>query len=385
MAITLKQLCKYATEKYKMIQISGDENTENVVDWVHMLEDPETAYFLRGCELIFTTGIARHDLEWFLQFAEGLVKGGASGWVINIGPYIEEVPEAVLDYCAKEGLPIFTVPWETRIVDITNDFCHRIIRAEESEVSVGSAFRNAIFFPNNTTQYKAILEGRAFDMSAEFSVLVLSLRVPRKEDVQGFEKSVRLHLSKILRSHSDMFSVFRMDTQLIAVLQGFDDETVEAAVERLSEVSNYGKKSYHLHCGYSGNNNSIESLTVSYRRAQELLKLSRRNQKLLVSYRKIGVQQLLIEVEDKALLKRFYDESIGILELYDEKHESDYYYILKCYLENNNSVEKVAKETFVHRNTINYKIKKIKEILNTDLSNEDYLKLMLAYKMKDLI
>ena len=66
------------------------------------------------------------------------------------------------------------------------------------------------------------------------------------------------------------------------------------------------------------------------------------------------------------------------------KHDSDYHYILKCYLDNNNSVEKVAKETFVHRNTINYKIKKIKEILGTDLSNEDSLKFLLAYKMQDL-
>ena len=93
----------------------------------------------------------------------------------------------------------------------------------------------------------------------------------------------------------------------------------------------------------------------------------------------------MIEVEDKSVLKRFYDDTIGVLELYDEKHDSDYCYILKCYLDNNDSVEKVAKDTYVHRNTINYKIKKIKEILGTTLSNEDSLQYMLAYKTKDLI
>ena len=319
MAITLKNLCKYATEKYQMIQISGDENMDNQVDWVHMLEDPETAYFLRGNELIFTTGIARSDLEWFLQFAEGLVNGGASGWVINIGPYIEEIPDKVLSYCRDQGLPLFTIPWDTRIVDITNDFCHRIIRAEESEVSVASAFRNAIFFPNNKTQYKSILEGRAFNLKADYSVLVLSLRVPRDEDVQGFEKSVRMHMNKILRQHSDLFSIFRLDTQLIVVLQGYPEEEVQGYVERLSKVSNYGKKSYHFHCGYSGSSKGIESLTVSYRRAQEVLKLAAKKRKLVVSYEDIGLQQLLIEVEDKDVLRRFYDGTLGHLERYDDK------------------------------------------------------------------
>jgi len=355
------------------------------VDWVHMLEDPETAYFLRGNELIFTTGIARSDLEWFLQFAKGLVDSGSVGWVINIGPYIEEIPKEVLAYCQSNNLPLFTIPWETRLVDVTNDFCHRIILSEESEVTIAGAFRNAIFFPNNTTQYKSVLEGRAYDLIADYSVLVMSLRVPRDEDILGFEKAVRLHMGKILQQTSDRFSIFRQDTKLVVVLQGFDEEVVNAAVSRLSKVSNYGKESYHLHCGYSGNDASIESLTSSYRRAEEVMKLAHKKKKLVVNYNEIGLQRLLIEVEDKGVLRRFYDETIGVLEIYDEKHDSDYCYILKCYLDNNNSVEKVAKEIFVHRNTINYKIRKIKEILGTSLSNEDTLQYMLAYKTKDLI
>lgn len=376
---------KHAREKYEMILVSGEGNMNNQVTWVHMLEDPEAAYFVRGNELIFTTGIARFDLNWFLQFAKGLVESGCIGWVINIGPYIREIPQEVLDYCSAEDLPLFTIPWETRIVDVTNDFCHRIIHAEESEVSIASAFRNAIFFPNNTTQYKSVLEGRAFDLNGEFSVILLSLRVPRGEDNLGFEKVVKFHMSKILNQRSELFSFFSLDTKLLVVLQDFDETVVKEAIHRLSEVSNYGKDIYHLHCGYSGNDRGIDSLTASYRRAEEVLKLAKKKHKLLVNYNDIGLQRLLIEVEDKEVLRRFYEETIGVLEVYDDKHDSDYYYILKCYLENNNSVEKVAKETYVHRNTINYKMKKIKEILGTDLSNEDSLQYLLAYRAKDLI
>ena len=73
------------------------------------------------------------------------------------------------------------------------------------------------------------------------------------------------------------------------------------------------------------------------------------------------------------------------MEAYDKKNQTDYLLTLKYYLENNASVQEVAKETYVHRNTINYKIKKIKEILQCDLNYQDCLKLLLAYQIKELL
>ena len=52
---------------------------------------------------------------------------------------------------------------------------------------------------------------------------------------------------------------------------------------------------------------------------------------------------------------------------------------------NNSSVQEVAKQTFVHRNTINYIIKKIKEILNCELNYDDKLNIMLAFYIKKLL
>lgn len=384
MAITLKHLCKYAKENYKMDQICGEGNMSNLVNWVHMLEDPETAYFLHGHELIFTTGIAPHDLEWFLVFAKGLVESEASGWVINIGPYIECVPEEVIDYCRQHDFPLFTIPWETRIVDITNDFCHKIIKAEENEVSLSGAFRNAIFFPNNSTQYRSVLEGKAFDLLGEFSILVIDMKVPAGKDVHTYEKVVRLHLSKILFGVSDKFAFIMHDRQLIVVLQDYDELAVRDAVDRLMKVCNYGGKKFRLTIGYSSPASGVESLKKSYKRAVDVQKLAYKKRQSYISYNDIGILQLLIEIDDLKVMERFYEQTLGVLEDYDDKHQSDYFYILKCYLDNNNSVEKVAKETYVHRNTINYKIKKIKEILGSDLNYEDGLKLMLAYHIKTL-
>lgn len=46
--------------------------------------------------------------------------------------------------------------------------------------------------------------------------------------------------------------------------------------------------------------------------------------------------------------------------------------VLKKYLQNNGSVNDTANQMYVHRNTINYKLKKIEEILDVDLSSLDF-------------
>lgn len=385
LAISLRYLCKYAKENYGMNLICGESNMNNLVNWVHMLEDPETASFLHGQELIFSTGIGHASTDWYLDFAKGLVENQASGLVLNIGPYIQSVPEDLIAYCREVQFPLFTIPWKTRIVDITNDFCRKIIKSEENEVSVAAAFRNVIFFPEKISEFGPVLERKEFNLEAEFCIAALSLQVPSKDRFSDFDKSVRLHLAKILYNHSDRFNIFRQDKYLIIVLQGFPQDFIESAVEHLNEVCNFGGREYHIRAGISINDAGIHSLPRNYKRAVALLHLAERQGKAAVSYRNIGLYQLLLEVEDQNVMKTFYEETLGQLEAYDEKNQTDYLFTLKQYLENDASVQEVAKETFVHRNTINYKIKKIKEILQCDLTYQDGLRLLLAFHIRELL
>lgn len=358
---------------------------DNLVNWVHMLEDPETASFLHGQELIFSTGIGHSDTDWLLDFARGLVANQASGLVLNIGPHIKYVPENLISYCKEAQFPLFTIPWKTRIVDVTNDFCRKIIKSEENEVTVSEAFRNAIFFPEKISEYRSVLERKEFDLDAEFRIVALSLQIPSNDKFSDFDKSVRVHLTKILYKYSDRFSIFRQDKYLIVVLQNFPQHVVESALDRLNEVCGYSDQAYRIRAGISINELGIGFLPRNYKRAIALLPIAERQEKVRIFYGSIGIYQLLIEVEDTNALKRFYEDTLGPLEAYDEKYQTDFLYTLKCYLDNNASVQEVAKETFMHRNTINYKIKKIKEILGCDITYQDGVNLLLAFHIKELL
>lgn len=365
--------------------ICGEENMTNLVSWVHMLEDPETATFLHGQELIFSTGIGHDNTDWFLDFAKGLVANQASGLVLNIGPYIQSVPEDLIAYCREVQFPLFTIPWKTRIVDITNDFCRKIIKSEENEMTVASAFKNAIFFPENVNEYRSVLERKEFSLDAEYSVVALSLQTPVKEKLTDYDKFIRLFLTRLLVNHSERFSIFRQDVSLVLVLQGFPQGIVENVLDRMNELGYYGDTSFAIRAGISDNDIGIQSLPRNFKRAVALLQIAEKQGKTRLAYRNIGFYQLLLEVEDAKVLQNFYHETLGKLVDFDEKNKTDFLLTLKSYLDNNASVQEVARETYVHRNTINYKVKRIKEILECELSFEECLKLLLAFHIKELL
>lgn len=385
MAITLNHLCKYSKENYGMNLICGDEKMNNLVNWVHMLEDPETAGFLHGQELIFSTGIGHTSTGWLIEFAEGLIENQASGLVLNIGPYIKSVPEELIEYCAKMNFPLFTIPWKTRIVDITNVFCRKIIKAEENEVTVAGAFRDAIFFPEKSLQYRSVLERKEFDLNAQYFVVALSLKETCNGRLSDFDKTIRMKLMSILYQTSDRFNIFRQDQYLIMVLQNFSLHVVEAAIRALNEFCLMRSPQHIIHGGISASESGILSLSQNYKRAIAVLHLAEKQQDMIKSYNDIGFYQLLIEVEDPNVLERFYKDTVGKLEDYDQRNQTDYLDTLKAYLHNNGSIQEVAKTTYVHRNTVNYKMKKIKEILQCELTYQNGLKLLLALNIKEIM
>ena len=386
MAITLKKLCKYAVENYDMRLICGEVNTNNPVSWVHMLEDPMVASFLHGQELVFVTGIGHNGNGWLTDLAKNLVDHQASGLVLNIGPYIPAPPQELIDYCSHIQFPLFTVPWKTRIVDITNDFCRKIIKSEESDVTVSSAFKDAIFAREKASEYCPVLARREFDLDADFCVAAITLPPSSDENLSDYDdKGLRMTLSRLLLGFSDRFNIFRQDKYLITVAQNFPQEMMEKTMETINEKYGSSVPKGSLHAGISLSDAGIISLFKSYKRAIALLHIAEKQSKPWISYRNIGIFQLLIEMDDHKVLEQFYQNTLGELEQYDDKNSTDYMATLRSYLNHNASVKEVAEESYVHRNTVNYKIKRIREILGTDLGYEDGLKLYLAFLVKELL
>ena len=128
MAIILEEIYEVALHRYNMKLVAGGRGLRNLVDWVHTVEEMDYVSFLKGRELIITTGIREKDEETLVRFVKSLHETGASGLVINIGKYITRVPRGVIAYSEEAGFPVFTLPWEVHLVDFNRDLCNLIYK-----------------------------------------------------------------------------------------------------------------------------------------------------------------------------------------------------------------------------------------------------------------
>lgn len=71
---------------------------------------------------------------------------------------------------------------------------------------------------------------------------------------------------------------------------------------------------------------------------------------------------------------------IGMLSEYDNINGTEYINTLQCYLDNQMNAIITAKELFIHRSTMNYRLNRIKELCGLDWKDKElifYLRLSL--------
>ena len=102
MAATLEKIYEVALHHYHMKLVAGREGLSNLVDWVHVVEEMDYVHFLKGRELIITTGIKEPDDAQLLEFTQRVYATGASGLVFNVGRYIRSVPKEVQESLGKQ-------------------------------------------------------------------------------------------------------------------------------------------------------------------------------------------------------------------------------------------------------------------------------------------
>jgi DNA-binding PucR family transcriptional regulator len=70
---------------------------------------------------------------------------------------------------------------------------------------------------------------------------------------------------------------------------------------------------------------------------------------------------------------------------YDMQHHSDFLQTLKLYIEYGSNVQRVAEEACMHRNTVNYRVRRMKEMLNNPMEYmSQTFSLQMAFYIMDL-
>ncbi len=386
MSIEIKRLISFV-EHMDIHLLAGENGQDRPVSWVHMVENLEASTFLEGGEVVFITGIGLSSPGELMSLVTELCKLEVSGIIINTGPYIEEIPADAIAYCDKLSIPLYEVPWKTHIAEIMRIFCFQITKSDRRTFEIAAGFKNAIFYPDQEQLYSIMLSQYHFYVEASYSVGVISV-ISDRDTAKTLEK-FEIIFENHLRHYHSHFAVFINNDDIILVLSEHSVSAVHEIVNDLIDRAKiYLSNDEKLCVGVGRLTKSARCIYKSYRQAKEIQSLQAKGRidPSQFYYSDMGLYRILMGVEDTEIIKEYHDAVLAPLLVYDKNNNTNLTQTLQTYLEKNGSVKETADAMYVHRNTINYSLKRIEEILNADMSSlADKLRFVIAFMLRDMI
>ena len=406
MAITIKDIFKLDSLTSMKI-VAGDEGIEKQVEWVYVaecFEDPlEGIQWLQGGELVFITGSKmKGNLSYIARIVEGISEKNASGLLVNIGPYIDNIPKEAIDVANDLKIPVMTIPWNVKLIDISKEITNKIILSTVEEGSLTNFLSNMLFSDGDVTgdarkkmtYFGYDLDGKCAICVMDIDKFQLYLEERNIFDEAGVIK-VKVIFKRIvdyvLKKHGFKVPIIDKDDALILFLK--DDKNYMNRIEKiLIEIQETLRKemdNISVSIGIGSSYENLNMMKSSLKEAELSIKYLKCNgyDSKIKKYDEIGVYKLLFNIEDKAVLENFYYGTLGpILENDKKIKEVNNIKILETYFNEDCNVTSTAEKLFLHRNTLKYRIKKVEELLECDLRNfNDCNKLKMAIEIGKII
>ncbi|WP_406174008.1 PucR family transcriptional regulator [Streptomyces sp. NBC_00996] len=125
----------------KLTVRAGEDRLDVPVRWAHASELADPVPYMEGGELLLITALQldAEDPEVMRRYVNRLVGAGVVGLGFAVGVNYEEIPEALVDAAAEEGLPLLEVPRRTPFLAISKAVSAAIAADQYRAVTAGFA------------------------------------------------------------------------------------------------------------------------------------------------------------------------------------------------------------------------------------------------------
>lgn len=211
------------------------------------------------------------------------------------------------------------------------------------------------------------LKARELHFNNEASRVVLLIRLVDKNDVSVFDVVQNLFPDK---TKDFVINISESDIALVkAVKSDIDSKDLEKLARSISD--SLSSEFYtHALVGIGTPVVGVKDLARSFKEAQVALEVGKvfDTERNIVSYEHLGIARLIYQLPT-TLCEMFLKEifKVGSIETLDQET----LFTIQRFFENNLNVSETSRKLFVHRNTLVYRLEKIKKLTGLDLREFD--------------
>ena len=241
----------------------------------------------------------------------------------------------------------------------------------------GNFIKNVIL--DNILPGDIYLKSHELHFDSDVSRVCMLIKINDKNDISAYDV-----LQNLFPDKNKDFIININDTD-IALVKEIKPSIDEKDLDKLANsIVDTLSSEFYTHCsvGIGTIVNNIKDLARSFKEAQTALEVGKvfDTEKPIVSYNHLGIARLIYQLPT-ALCEMFLKEVFKKGSIDSLDHET--LFTIQRFFENNLNVSETSRKLFVHRNTLVYRLEKIKKITGLDLREfEDAIVFKVALMVK---
>jgi len=212
------------------------------------------------------------------------------------------------------------------------------------------------------------LKARELYFNSDVSRTVILVRTPEPNDVSVYDILQNLFPDK---SKDFIININENDIAIVKETQnGIGSKDMESLASTISDTIS-GEFFVHVVIAVGTTVDNLKDLARSFKDAQVALEVGKvfDAEKTIISYDNLGIARLIYQLPT-TLCETFLHEVFKRGSIDSLDHET--LYTIQRFFENNLNVSETSRKLFVHRNTLVYRLEKIKKITGLDLREFDH-------------
>ena len=370
--------------------IAGEKGLHRVVSWTYMVQTrPYADHMNQGNFALIVVDYVRYDLDEAARSMEELNELGISGLAVSVADDREEVPQSMIDRANELELPLFFVRWEgASFVDIAQSIGSLIVQTGMENKKTGDYLYNLLFGYEINDNYVEKISGQfGLDFSRPYRVGVIVIDRKYGVNLEQDEHTYEYYADCMNREVNNMkgSSMFmRFLNKFVLLFEARENKEIEhelgQMLRRLDERPEF-KGLIKSTCILGSAYRDPRKFGQSYQEAKNLIAKkdilpNPRNKKVL-SASSMGIYKYMFNSGNQEEILDYCNDKLKVLEEYDHANGAFLQDTLLAYYMNGFSVGKAADALFIHRNSLQYRINKIEELLGMELNDYmEYLNLI---------
>lgn len=375
---------------------AGEKGLENSVRWIYFadcLQCIKSEYkiedYIHGGEfVVLTNPSVTDDSRKLMTLIRQMQEHGISALGINEG----QISRELMEYCMKKELPLFELPEKYPLIDLSQIICRRLV-LEENDRNAAEQLFSSILDAEHLSRERVMAQARYLNIDLDGSFFVAEFAFGNMENrfENGDILTVGRKVKRMIRTELSGYIkkdilILPQAGSILALIpdREIPEEQMKEIFLRIAERTQR-ESGVVLLIGIGNSTAYLDEVKDSRNEAAAAIRAATASgvDGRIFFYRDQGIYTLISHVDDSRVLDSYVEEQLGTLMRVDSLNNGNLCETLENYLNCNCNAKKTAEFMFLHRNTLNYRLKKIREILKCDFEELDIcLKLKLAFLIR---